>query len=226
MTNQGTGYGRLIAAMRAPTPEMLATLSYWKGVGAELRERPDAIWYLLVQSMATQGRAAPWDKLKASPALLDEIGYDAIAALPREQRTAAFEKVFAAVGVRWPGRKASYMTTNFDRVRALGGPREARQRAFALRSRIEKIAFISQFAGIGDKYARNIWMDLYDPHFHDAIAVDERIKRITEALGLTFPTYEAHEEFYRQLARDAGMDAWDLDRLLFNYRDHFLAAIR
>ena len=43
--------------------------------------------------------------------------------------------------------------------------------------------------GIGDKYARNIMMDVYHEDFRDSIAVDARIKAVSERLGLSFASY-------------------------------------
>jgi hypothetical protein len=84
---------------------------------------------------------------------------------------------------------------------------------------------MKRFYGVGDKYARNIWMDSYHPDFRDAIAVDERIKKATEALGYSFKTYADHERFYQEVAEDAGLQGWEVDRLLYNHLGEFLDAI-
>jgi hypothetical protein len=68
------------------------------------------------------------------------------------------------------------------------------------------------FMGSGDKYARNIWMDVYDEDFRNAIAVDERIKAVTRALGFAFKRYRDHEAFYCSVATEAGLEPWELDR--------------
>lgn len=68
------------------------------------------------------------------------------------------------------------------------------------------------------KYARNIMMDVYHKDFRNSIALDARIKGISSALGLKFSSYAEHESFYLNVARDAGINGWDLDRLLFNFR--------
>ena len=81
------------------------------------------------------------------------------------------------------------------------------------------------FEGIGPKYARNVWMDIYDPLFRDAVAIDERIKSITAALGYSFRTYDDHERFYQQLAKDVRLEPWELDRLLYAFKDYFLAVV-
>ena len=54
----------------------------------------------------------------------------------------------------------------------MGGPEEARRQALAQDGRAGKVVFLQRFHGIGDKYARNIWMDVYRPDFRNAIAVD------------------------------------------------------
>ena len=82
------------------------------------------------------------------------------------------------------------------------------------------------FEGIGPKYARNVWMDIYDPLFRDSVAIDERIKSITSALGYSFKTYGEHENFYRDIAREVELEPWEVDRLLYHFRDDFLTAIR
>jgi hypothetical protein len=46
-----------------------------------------------------------------------------------------------------------------------------------------KIAFLKTFHGIGDKYARNILMDVYHREFRDSIAYDERLKKSPRLSG-------------------------------------------
>ena len=106
----------------------------------------------------------------------------------------------------------------------LGGIAKANHAAFAAPGRDAKLAFMLQFDGIGDKYARNIWMDVYHPDFHDAIPFDERIKKITAAMGYSFARYDDHERFYRELAHEAGLQPWELDRLLYHFNEQFLVA--
>ena len=49
-------------------------------------------------------------------------------------------------------------------------------------------------------------------------AVDARIKAVSERLGVSFGSYAAHEAFYLGVARLAGINGWELDRLLYNFR--------
>jgi hypothetical protein len=107
----------------------------------------------------------------------------------------------------------------------MGGIRAANRQAIAAAGREAKLAFMLQFDGIGEKYARNIWMDVYHPDFHDAIAIDERVKKVTKALGRPFTAYEDHERFYQELASDAGLQPWELDRLLYHFNNEILARL-
>jgi len=69
-------------------------------------------------------------------------------------------------------------------------------------------------------------MDVYDSDFHDSIALDTRVQNITKALGFVFSNYHEGEVFYQGIAKEAGINCWELDRLLFNFNDYFLTNLR
>jgi hypothetical protein len=117
------------------------------------------------------------------------------------------------------------MARNYSLVARMGDPEKARGQAFAQQVREAKIAFMRQFYGIGDKYARNTWMDAYHPEFYDTIAIDQRIKKKTEALGYSLTNYAEHDRFYQHVAKETSLQGSGLDRLLYNHRDEFLAVI-
>lgn len=121
-----------------------------------------------------------------------------------------------------PEKKAEYILGCYERVREIGGPRVARDRLLSLEGREAKIAFLKSFPGIGDKYSRNIMMDVYHEDFRDSIAVDVRIQNVSEAFGFTFSSYSAHETFYLSIAADAGLNGWELDRLMYNFQADFI----
>jgi hypothetical protein len=171
------------------------------------------------------GNSRGWRGLFETPGLLEQVEYERLQLMQSEQRIAIVAKVFRAATIRRPDTKAAWLSENVELLRLLGGPTLAWQQAIALPERAEKIQFLLRFKGIGDKYARNIWMDVYDDAFRDAIAVDERIKSVTRALGREFRTYADHEAFYQEVAADAGLEPWELDRLLYQFKAHFLAAI-
>ncbi len=114
---------------------------------------------------------------------------------------------------------------NFDLIQAIGGLRAAKDALLKAPGREAKIKFLDAFKGIGPKYARNIMMDVYHEDFRDSIALDSRIKGVSSALGLSFGSYEEEEQFYRGVARYAGLQAWELDRLIFNFRSEILTGL-
>jgi isopentenyldiphosphate isomerase len=69
-------------------------------------------------------------------------------------------------------------------------------------------------------------MDCYHPFFHEKIALDARIRSISNELGLNLKKYQDHEGFYLNIAKEAGIEGWELDRLIFEHRDEFLNALR
>jgi len=217
----------LVVALRHITPEMQDGLSSWKRWGIKEAKRPDFVWHILLQSFATWGGVRGAEGLINTPSNYERVKFDRLSRDYPKRRYEAIQRVFRKAGIRWPEAKAALMARNYDLVKDMGGLKEARKRALSSRGREAKIAFMKRFHGIGDKYARNIWMDVYHPDFHDTIAIDLRIKKITEALGYSFKSneYDKHERFYQDIAKEAGLQGWELDRLLFNYTDHFQAAI-
>ena len=120
-----------------------------------------------------------------------------------------------------PDKKAEYILGCYDLVAKLGGLIPTKRMLLTQSGRDAKIKFLKQFPGIGPKYARNIMMDVYHEDFRDSIAIDARIKAISEALDLSFKKYEEHEQFFLNVASKAGLNGWELDRLMYNFREDF-----
>ena len=208
---------RLAAVVRRLAVEKRADLDKHKANHADL-ERPDFLWHYLLQSFATMGRSSGWNGLIGNRANYRRVTYAAIAALPEANRLAEVKTVCWEAKVRMPDKKADYILGCFACVRDMGGPEAAKARLLAQPGREGKISFLKALPGIGDKYARNIMMDVYHEDFRDSIAVDARIKAVSERLGVSFGSYAAHEAFYLGVARLAGINGWELDRLLYNFR--------
>ena len=130
-----------------------------------------------------------------------------------------------SAGVRWHNRKAEQLTTNLQTIKDIGGPEVARRKLLSRPTREDKISLLEQFAGIGPKFARNIFMNPYHPQFRESIAIDSRIESISTVLGLFFRTYEEHEQFYLGAAKKAGLSGWEIDRLIYNFRDEVIAGL-
>jgi hypothetical protein len=172
-------------------------------------DRPDFVWHELLLSFATMGNSLGAEGLIRNQDNYRRVTFDAL----KRKRTNAnrlseLREVLRAAKVRMSDKKADWLMENYDRVTALGGPTDAKKTLLNTEGREEKIKFWRGFKGIGKKYARNIMMDVYHPDFRNYIAVDERIKRITKSLGLTFRNYEPEEEFYLDVAKQAGLEGW------------------
>lgn len=217
---------KLVLILRAPTPAMRQVLVELKQDGTRKLGRPDFVWHELLQSFATMGNSRGAKGLIANQERYARVTFPVLASLSSAERLARLEETLAAAGVRMPKKKAAWLATNFDRIQAMGGLQAASEQALAQPGTVAKITFLQQFDGIGDKYARNIWMDVYHPDFRGTVAIDERIKAMAKALGVHFRTYDEHERFYQDIARDAGLEAWEVDRLLYNFRDEILAQLR
>ena len=107
----------------------------------------------------------------------------------------------------------------------MGGVESATRKMLTLSGRKAKFDFVTSFHGIAAKYGRNIWMDLADPDFVSCIAVDERVKAIAEALGISSTRYATVEAYFVECAREANLTPWEVDRLMYNFNSYFLAVI-
>jgi endonuclease III len=210
----------LLLAVRKIAIEKEWELRRMKRCRSGLR-RPDFIWHYLLQSFATMGKASGAVGLIHNQENYRRVTYDALARLTPRKRREVVREVCRLAKVRMPDVKAQYILGCFDFVRHMGGPQKAKELLLAEPGRDAKIKFLRAFPGIGPKYARNIMMDVYHKEFRGSIALDVRIKSISKLLRLTFTdaNYSAHESFYLEVAHMAGLNGWELDRLLFNFGD-------
>ena len=188
--------------------------------------RPDFVWHYLLQSFSTMGRASGWHGLIGNRVNYNRITYPALQPLTETQRRVVVEDTCRDAKVRMPGNKAEFILRCFDQITALGGLEAVKAALFAIPGRDGKINYLRQFHGIGPKYARNMMMDVYQEDFRESIAIDSRIQSVSTALGVQFDGYADHEQFYLDVAHAAGINGWELDRLMFNFQKEVLAAIR
>lgn len=215
----------LVNSLRNLTPEMKEKLDSLRVVGEELLQREDIVWHILLQSLSGMGNNRGYDGLILNRDNYDKVKWETIYNLPEEDRLLHIESVLSDAVVRMPGQKAQWLDINFDRILQMGGIDSARKVMLKLKGRNEKSSFFQQFEGIGDKYGRNIWMDLCDPDFQDAIAIDVRLKKFYAILGISIDDYSYAEKEMLNIAEEANLTGWELDRLLFHFTDYFLAAI-
>ena len=187
--------------------------------------RPDFVWHYLLQSFSTMGRAAGWQGLIGNQDNYNKITYEALRRLSVAERSVVVAQTCRDARVRMPGMKAKFILRCYDQINELGGPDAAKAALFAIPGRNGKINYLRQFHGIGPKYARNMMMDVYQEDFRESIAIDTRIQSISRALGVNFDRYADHEDFYLDVAHMAGINGWELDRLMFNFQTEVLTAI-
>ncbi len=194
--------------------------------GRHQMDADDFLWRRLLVSMATMGNSRGWDGLIGNEGNYRLVTFQALSALEPTERLERLRTVLQRAKVRMPDQKAGWLAQNFDRIEAMGGLEAANERFRVMNDRDEIIAFLRSFAGIGPKYARNIPMDIYHPAFRDSVAVDERIQNVSKTLGLSFASFQEHEDFYRKVAQRAGLEGWELDRLLYNFNHEILGQLR
>jgi hypothetical protein len=207
---------RLVAIVRRLSAEKRVELDKKRENHADIA-RPDFLWHYLLQSFATMGRSAGLQGLIGNRTTYNRVTYSALEVLPAVHRLRIAQEACRAAKVRMPDKKAGYIVGCFERIRGMGGPEAAKAQLLAQPGRQAKIRWLKTLPGIGDKYARNIMMDVYHEDFRDSIAVDARIKSVSKALAVVFSSYSEHEAFYLDVARQAGLNGWELDRLLYSF---------
>ena len=215
----------LVAAVRRLAVVHRAQLDALKQ-GARDLDRPDFVWHFLLQAYSTWGSSLGWEGLIHTPENYARVTWAALLPLTRAERIVEAEATFRAAKMRYAANKARYLADNFERIQGWGGLQAARERLFSAEGAAGKLRFWKSLSGIGPKYARNVMMDVYHPDFHNSIAIDQRIRRVLEAVGAPDGPYGEQEDWLLAVARDAGLNGWELDRLLYHHRDAVLDALR
>lgn len=193
------------------------------GHAAMLSSRDDLVWYLLLQSMSTL-RSSRGHRYIFPDGIepVASITFPALAKLSSRYRKDALSAAFKSL---YKGQdKAGWLDCNFERIECMGGEAGALSTMRALTGMAAKTHWISRFDGIGDKYSRNVWMDIRDPHFEQSIAVDIRLEEVGRLTGMAVSApYRDKERFFLAIAGEAGLSGWEADRLLYNFKDELLA---
>jgi hypothetical protein len=186
-------------------------------------DRPDFVWHELLLSFATMSNSRGAQGLIHDVQNYRRVTFKALKRISTSgARCKELVRVLRAAKVRMPQKKAVWLANAFERVEHLGGPKQAKENLCRREGSEGKIQFWKEFDGIGEKYSRNIMMDVYDLDFRNYIAVDSRINKISRALGVTLRGYKAKEDFYLGVAKKARIEGWDLDRILYRFRDFVL----
>lgn len=214
---------RLVEVLRTPPKYMTDRLDALTAHAVRLSARDDLVWYLLLQSMSTL-RSSRGHRYIFPDGVepVASIAFTALVRLSPTDRQAALVSAFKSL---LKGReKAGWLDRNFERIECMGGEAAALATMRALTGMAAKTHWISRFDGIGEKYSRNIWMDIRDPHFEQSIAVDIRLEEVGRLTGMDVSApYGDKERFFLAIASEAGFSGWEADRLLYNFKDELLA---
>lgn len=205
---------KLLSIVRKLYPEFVRELEEEKRRGATLWEKPDFIWEALLGSMATMGDSRG-KRLVEDVDLHQRVVFSALGTLSPARRFRVLENTMRQAEVRWYRKKARWLADNFSRLVADGGPEGAKQTLESCPGREAMMRFLRSFRGIGEKYARNVMMDAFHPCFRESIAFDARLKNVSAALGVQFSDYRQAEEFFLDVAHQAELSGWELDRLIY-----------
>lgn len=209
----------LIAALSEAVAGHREVLDRTKEVAADWGAHPDWPWNGLVLSAATRGGSARWER-DVAQRYETELSWTILDVTPDDDRRRRFE----TVGRFWR-RTASWLEFVFQHIHHAGGPAAIREVLAPLTAE-DVIAFWTALPEVGEKYARNIMMDTYDPRFRDGrFAIDSRIKSLLPILGYDGSNrYDSQEAFLDTLARELGVEGWELDRFLYQGHQQILTA--
>ena len=187
------------------------------------RASPDLLWRRLCSVVATSGSSVN------AEAFMNEYDIALRFDLLPKTRTAREKVIFAqlmkAKIPRMREQKARDLSENYQKVQSLGGPVKATKIMLSLSGKSEKQKWIRGFNGVGQKYSNNIWMDICDPDFQNAIALDARVKSFAKALGFDTKSRTLSLDLL-QFASDCGLSGWELDRLIYNFGSIILSTIK
>lgn len=215
----------LIEALRAVKPEMLKTLEHLREEGSRLRNRPDVVWHMLLQSFSGMGNNRGYYGLIKNHDNYRKVAWTTLTGLSEGELRRALLSGLSSGSVRMYKKKTEWLIADYKMILNMGGIDAAREKMNSLAGCDAKIKFFQSFQGISDKYGRNIWMDFCDRDFAETIAIDVRLKKIFDELNIDMSRYAIAERNMLDIAHDAGLTGWEMDRLLFNYTDHFLKSM-
>ena len=189
----------------------------------ESRKTPDLLWRKLCSVVATSGSSVN------ARGFMNRYETDLrFELLPSraEARTKTILKVIKEERVpRMQEQKAKDLSSNYEKIKLLGGPAKATRVMLSLTGKEEKQRWIRDFDGVGVKYSSDIWMDICDKDFVNAIALDARVKSFARAIGMD-PKSPRLETNLLQFAESCNLTGWELDRLIYNFGKVALACIQ
>jgi hypothetical protein len=141
------------------------------------------------------GNSRGYKGLIETPENYNLASYYNLLSLDPEARKQNIRSALKKGGVRMFNSKARWLDNNFSFIQDCGGIEVIQNILLNTKGRNSKIKIMRLFEGIGNKYGRNIFMDLCHQDFINSIAVDERLSDILECLNVDpKSTYLYNEE--------------------------------
>jgi hypothetical protein len=116
---------------------------------------------------------------------------------------------------RFRTKVEDYIEASYQSIKSAGGPTAVHYKYSKLTDADACIAFFKEFQGIGEKYARNMPMDIHDHRVRNHFALDHRLKTILINITGRQLTYQDGEEVLRFIASTLNVDGWTFDRVLY-----------
>jgi len=221
---------RFIEILRGVLEEDRDRLTGLFEAGERLRRQDGWAWRVFVWSYATNGGVRAWNAFAAEGGA-DLVSWDALFADAPGDAAAAEARLEALshrfLSPRRASRTRPALLATFRRFHAVGGP-DVVARTWMGHTRTETVlGWLKTFEMIGDKYARNMCMDVAHPLILDHIALDHRIHEICDRVegAPAKAPYRLREGWLRGIAGSLGVDCWHLDRLLFGRYEEISAAL-
>lgn len=206
---------RVINLVHSVLMEMKAELDEIRAESVEWGKHLEWPWNGFILSWATYGGSKNWPS-RIQPLYNAEYSWEALSSVDEQTRL----NRFSVLGnPRYRSKVAIWAPMVFDRLANPGGPVAARSHYFSLTTARERIAYVMSFSGFGEKYGRNIPMDIYDDLVRDNFALDHRLRTFLAACGYRDVTYARGEELLGELAAELSTDAWTLDRVIYGKLD-------
>ena len=209
---------KLINALKNVDSDKMNLIKQVRSEAKSFGNNEDFLWRALLQSRATYQNSREISyKIRDDPLMK----FSHLKTLNNSKRNKLVASKVRDYQFRFPKKATKTLLTNFKIIAENWGDAVAASSyARGLKNRTEKIDFALQFDHISNKYARNIWMDIADPHMDQAIPIDSRIQKFIDKLGLkgnfqTLKGYLKLEGELLQIASEAGLSGWEFDRLLW-----------
>jgi N-glycosylase/DNA lyase len=217
---------RLVQAILDRPPEHDIEIKKLRKNSRQISKRPDWLWHLLLSSMSTMGISRGYKGLIENPQNYNLVSYTTLIKLAPKERIVNIRQALQNGSVLRYKPKTRWLANNISFILDCGGIESLQHFILKAKGKDSKIRLIKLFEGIGDKYARNIFMDIHHEDFIDSITIDERITKILDALMVEHSlSYLEKEQFLIELAKDCGISPWHLDRLLYLFVGHYISKI-